>query len=219
MEPENSHGDDQPFLGGEGDASGGERHYEEDENSDGDCEDDVDVLGATEHVIRSRQKLNSVASISSLRIKPLEISRHHIPLCRMVAMPMVRPCLASDLTKLEQEFVHGYRDGSAVFYVSITNEQGELREVTEEDLASWGPLWRQRNEQFNRYLQEMPALRQFTNSMFFVCDGNHRRVAWMNHINRLHNDDITWHYLVDSIILDTKGRIGAVMQVMHDINK
>ena len=128
-------------------------------------------------------------------------------------------CLASDLTKLEQEFVHGYRDGSAVFYVSITNEQGQLRKVTEEDLASWGPLWRQQNEQFNRYLQEMPALRQFTNFMFFVCDGNHRTVAWMNHINRLHNDDITWHYLVDSIILDTKGRIGADMQVMHDINK
>ena len=139
----------------------------------------------------------------------------------MVAMPMVRQCLASDLTKLEQEFVHGYRDGSAVFYVSNTNEQGELREVTQEDLALWGPLWRQRNEQFNRYLQEMPALRQFTNSMFLVCtphSGNHRRVAWMNHINRLHNDDITWHYFVDSIILDTKGRIGAVMQVMHDIN-
>jgi hypothetical protein len=24
---------------------------------------------------------------------------------------------------------------------------------------------------------------------------------------------------VDSIVLDTKGRIGSVMQVMHDINK
>ena len=101
MEPENSHGDDQPLLGGEGDVSGGERPYGEDANSDGDCEDNVDFLGATEHVIRSRQKLNCVASVSSLRIKPVQISQHHIPLCRMVAMRMVRPCLPSDLTKLE----------------------------------------------------------------------------------------------------------------------
>jgi hypothetical protein len=30
----------------------------------------------------------------------------------MLAMPMVRPTLASDLVKLEQEFVHGYREGA-----------------------------------------------------------------------------------------------------------
>ena len=82
-------------------------------------------------------EIKFVASISSLRIKLVEISRHHILLYRMVAMPMVRPSLASNLTKMEQEFVHGYRDGFVVFYVSIRNEQGELREVTKEDLASW----------------------------------------------------------------------------------
>ena len=92
----------------------------------------------------------------------------------MVAMPMVRPCLASDLTKLEQKFVHGYRDGSALFYLSITNEQGELREVKKEDLALWGPLQLQHNKQFNGNLQEMLALLHFTNYMFFVCNRNHR---------------------------------------------
>ena len=82
-------------------------------------------------------------------------------------MPMVRPSLASNLTKMEQEFVHGYRDGFVVFYVSIRNEQGELREVTKEDLASWWPLWRQQNDQFNQYLEEMLALRLYTNFYFF----------------------------------------------------
>ena len=55
--------------------------------------------------------------------------------------------------------------------------------------------------------------------MFFVCDGNHRRQAWLNHIDRLYRTDEDWHYLVDSIILDTKGKNGFVMQVMHNINK
>lgn len=90
--------------------------------SDEIVEDDEVLLGASEDIIRSRQKLNYVATISSLRLQPTDISRHHIPLCRMVAMPMVRPCLTSDLTKLEQDFVHGYGDGMVVSYVSTTNE-------------------------------------------------------------------------------------------------
>ena len=201
----------QPSLGGG-----------EEDSSDHDAdeaEDDEALLGTSEDVIRSRQKLNAVATIANLRLQPVNISRHHIPLCRMVSMPMVRPTLACDLIKLEEEFVHGYRDGAAVFYVSVTNEQGEVQEVTQEDKAKWGPLWDEENEKFNKYLRAFPGMEQFINKMFFVCDGNHRRVAWMNHIERLHANEPSWHYHVDTIILDTKGRIGVVMQVMHDINK
>jgi hypothetical protein len=43
------------------------------------------------------------------------------------------------LASLEDEFVHGYRDGAAVFYLSITNEGGQIEKVTDEDLASWDP--------------------------------------------------------------------------------
>ncbi len=151
-------------------------------------EDEV-TLGASEDVIRSRQKLNAVATIASLRLHPVNISRHHIPLCRMVSMPMVRPTLGCDLTKLEEEFVHGYRDGAAVFYVSVTNEQGDVQEVTEEDKVKWGPLWDEENEKFNMYLRGFRGMEQYINKMFFVCDRNHRRVAWMNHIERLHADE------------------------------
>ena len=41
----------------------------------------------------------------------------------------------------------------------------------------------------------------------------------MNLINRLYPLLPKWHYAVDCIVLDTKGRIEVVMQVMHDINK
>ena len=180
--------------------------------------DDVHDLG-DEDEIRTRQKLNSVATITSLRFQPLSSSRFSIPLCRMLAMPMVRPTLSSDLAKLEQEFVHGYRDGASVFYVTTTNEDGKTQEVSEADKASWGPIWNAKNEVFNTFLLSDPHLARFTNLMFFVCDGNHRRQAWLNHIYRLHQSEESWHYLVDSILLDTKGKIGLVMQVMHNINK
>jgi hypothetical protein len=180
--------------------------------------DDAHFLG-NEDEIRTRQKLNSVATITTLRFQPISSSRFSIPLCRLMAMPMVRPTLTSDLAKLEQEFVHGYREGASVFYVTTTNEEGNSQEVTEADKASWGPIWDAKNDIFNSYLLSDPALAPFTNLMFFVCDGNHRRQAWLNHIERLHRTDEDWHYLVDSILLETKGKNGLVMQVMHNINK
>ena len=137
----------------------------------------------------------------------------------MLAMPMVRPTLSTELSKLEQESVHGYREGSSVFYVTLTNEEGKTQEVTEANKASWGPIWRAKNEDFNSFLQSIPELASFKDLMFFVCDGNHRRQAWLNHIQRLHNTEETWHYSVDSILLETKGKIGVVMQLMHNINK
>jgi hypothetical protein len=184
-----------------------------------------DILGDDAHFmvdedeIRTRQKLNSVSTISSLRFQPISSSRFSIPLCRMLAMPMVRPTLASDLVKLEQEFVHGYREGASVFYVTTTNEDGKTQEVLEADKASWGPIWNAKNDVFNKFLLSDPHLAHLTNLMFFVCDGNHRRQAWLNHIDRLHRNEDSWHYLVDSILLETNGKVGLVMQVMHNINK
>jgi hypothetical protein len=188
-------------------------------------EGEEDILGddaqfmADEDEIRTRQKLNSVSTITSLRFQPITSSRFCIPLCRMLAMPMVRPTLASDLAKLEQEFVHGYREGASVFYVTTTNEYGKTHEVLESDKAAWGPIWNTKNDVFNTFLLSDPNLAHLTNKMFFVCDGNHRRQAWLNHIDRLHQNEDSWHYLVDSILLETNGKVGLVMQVMHNINK
>jgi hypothetical protein len=192
-----------------------EECHDEEEEGPG----DRDQYEGDEDDIRTRQKLNSVATISRLRFQPLSSSRFPIPLCRMLAMPMVRPTLTSDLAKLEQEFVYGYREGASVFYVTVTNEEGKTQEVTKADMASWDPIWRDKNEEFNSFLLSVPKLAGFTNLMFFVCDGNHMRQAWLNHIERLHKTDEAWHFLVDIILLETKGKIGIVMQVMHNINK
>ncbi len=75
-----------------------------------------------------------MATIATLRLKPEKHSRMHIPLCRLVAMPMVRPTLSSDLLKLEQEFIFGYREGATIFNVSTTNEAGESSVFTAEEI-------------------------------------------------------------------------------------
>ena len=159
---------------------------EEDLEGQEDSLGDDDQFQGDEDEIRTRQKLNSLATITSLRFQPISSSRFSIPLCRMLPMPMVRPTLSSDLAKLEQEFFHGYREGASVFYVTITNEEKKTQEVNEADRASWGPIWNAKNDVFNTFLLSDPHLASFTNLMFFVCDGNHRRQAWLNHIQRLH---------------------------------
>ena len=59
-----------------------------------------------------------------------------VPLCRMVAMLIERPILSSDLASLVDNFVHGYQEGAAMFYLSITNEAGHIEKVSGEDLVS-----------------------------------------------------------------------------------
>ena len=188
-------------------------------------DDDVDtpvtfsVGGVSEDDIRLSQKLNTVAALAALRMQPLNISRHNIPLCRLVVMPMVRPTLQCDLVKLEQEFVHGYHEGACVFYVSLTNEQGLGEHVSPTHRSEWGPIWESESDKFDEYLDSHDSLRFMKGKMFFICDGNHRRIAWMNHITRLYSNVQSWHYSVDTIILETKGRSGMLMNVMNDINK
>jgi hypothetical protein len=63
----------------------------------------------------------------------------------------------------------------AVFYLSITNEGGQIKKVTDEDLESWGPLWCIVNARFKEYLSSVPTLRHLKGVKFSVCYGNHRR--------------------------------------------
>jgi hypothetical protein len=56
--------------------------------------DEEDELSANQ--IRATKKVNSIATIEALHLKPSPV-----PLCRMVAMPIVRPTPSSNLASLE----------------------------------------------------------------------------------------------------------------------
>jgi hypothetical protein len=58
-----------------------------------------------------------------------------------------------------------------------------------------------------------------SNKFFYVWDRNHRLLAWTQHIDMVHRDDLEWHYRVRSILLRTKDKVTDALSSMHDINK
>ena len=186
-----------------------------------DSDGDIGVLSVdeAEDAYRMKEKLNSTKLIQSLFFKPTSSCRINIPLCRLVQMPKVRPVLISDVRRLETEFIHGYREGDRVFYVSMTDDTGRSQAVTEEIIDSWDLHWKEANDIFEKKLRSKVEWKSLEGSMFFIWDGNHRHSAWIDYITRFHSSDLDWHYSVDSIILTSKGRQGALLNAMSDINR
>lgn len=75
--------------------------------------DDVEASNEKEHDgltkddICQSQKVSSMAIIASLHFKTMNLPCCSIPLCRLVAMLIVRPTFFYDLVNLEQEFIYG----------------------------------------------------------------------------------------------------------------
>jgi hypothetical protein len=126
-------------------------------NMDEDVEEEMDRK-LNKDDLRGMLKVNSNKCIEDMWIKPKEASRFNILLCRMVYMPLVRPTLDFDIKWLEAEFAHGYRARSNMFYVSVCIERGKPAKITDEELDTWGPLWREENELFEARLKANPHL-------------------------------------------------------------
>jgi hypothetical protein len=75
------------------------------------------------------------------------------------------------------------------------------------------------NEKFEAKLVANPNLSKLSGRMFFVYDRNHQFKAWTSCIKRLHSDELSWHYDMDSICLDTSRKMGVLLNSMYDINK
>ena len=137
----------------------------------------------------------------------------------MISLQVVRPALAIDIEKMKADFIHGYKPKAAIFYVSTTNFLDNEQLVTTDKRSAWGPHWHQRDWKFEEFLLGNLKLRSLSNKYFFVWDGNHKLMAWMEFIAQSYPHDIHWHYRVQSIILQTKGNVANSLIAMHDINK
>ncbi len=188
-----------------------------------DSPEECDVgVRAMEYRICHNLKKDSFSVVEGMRIHPIEKSSMRIPLCRLIHMPLVRPTLRSDVTKLMAAFQFGYRAGSATLYVSTANESGENRFISAKDKREWGELWNAENDKFESFLRADKDLMSLSGCMFFVYDGNHRLLAWKECIETDHKDDALWyekHGCPECVILDTTGGRGDVLNAMHDINK
>ncbi len=89
----------------------------------------------------------------------------NIPLCRLITMPIVKLALKIDVLKIEHAFQMGYKQGEKVFFVSPTNWQGKEIVVLIVE-SSWGPLQKEKNDRFEKFLQGDPNLRPLSREMF-----------------------------------------------------
>ena len=81
--------------------------------------------------------VNSIQILQKAQAFDGDLSQIEIPLCWMISLQVVRSALAMDIEKMKADFIHGYRPGAAVFYVSTTEFTGEERVVTDSDRQSW----------------------------------------------------------------------------------
>jgi hypothetical protein len=184
---------------------------------------DLDVgVRAMEYRIRHNLKKDSFLVVEGMRRQPVEKSSIRIPLCGLIHMPLVRPTLRNDVTMLMAAFQFGYRAGSAILYMSTTNESGENRFFSAKDKRGWGELWHAENDKFESLLRADSDLMSLSGCMFFVYDGNHRLLAWKECIESDHKKDGLWyekHGCPECVVLDTTGGREDVLNAMHDINK
>ena len=135
-------------------------------------------------------------------------------------MKDVREPLKNDIHKLKAEFINGYKRASSCFYLSLTSYSLEESVVTEDARASWSPLWRKEDMEFEACLAAHPDLRKYSNMFFFIWDGNHRHIAWTDIIRSRHADDALFHVPVRSVIINVSSENrNMLLHAMTDWNK
>lgn len=166
-----------------------------------------------------KAQTNTASRLDQLKWKPSVKGKVHIPLCRMMALPVVRPSLKNDVLTLSSHFTScGYLEGNGYFYVALEDNHGKTRDVTKAISDQWSNEWKIRNEEFEQELLADDDLKVFSNKMFMVWDGNHRLQAWLPVIDQFHSGDLSWHFKVESIILDPKGEVALVLEALHEVN-
>ena len=163
-----------------------------------------------------RLRVNSVQILQKAQVFDGDLSQIEIPLCRMISLQVVRLALAVDIEKMKADFIHGYRPGAAVFYMSTIDFTSVERFVTDSDRQNWDRQWKRRNQEFEDFLGLHPELHSLSNKFFFIWDGNHRHQAWTEFISETYVDNYNWHYRVRSIVLNTKDDVASILTAMHD---
>jgi hypothetical protein len=171
------------------------------------------------HAILSDHFFDSNSVIENLQFQPTSKLRFFIPLSRLLSMPLVRPTLLSNVLKLEQGFIHGYRSGSVVFYISVVNNEMKTEDVTFELLNSWNVHWKNASAKFDEFLKEHDVLNKFVGKMFWVWHENHRLQAWRSVIDKHHSGESTQHISVNSILLNPSLDVVVLLTAIYDLNR
>jgi hypothetical protein len=89
---------------------------------------------------------------------------------------------------LASHFVsYDYLEGNGGFYVSLEDNEGRTKAVTNEIVAMWSENWISVNAKFEHLLQSDADLWVFSGKMFMVWDKNHQLQAKLSIINEDHS--------------------------------
>lgn len=127
-----------------------------------------------------------------------------IPLCRFLPYAKVRG-LRDDLSGLKVGFgKEVYVPEKGIFIVSLCTFLGESTLVNDAILESWDPFWVEINKEFEEELKADPALNILSNHMFYVWEGNHCTVAWLEAIQEQFFERKEKHVRVLSTIINPR---------------
>ncbi len=174
---------------------------------------DKDVLQ-----VQMEHKVKTMKVLERHKIHLEAVAQMNIPLCCMISMPIVQLAFKIDVLKMEHVFQTSYREGNKVFNVSPTNQKGE-EEFVAYHIHKWDVHQKVVNASFEEALDMDVNMQRFTRRMFFVWDNNHQIQAWMPYISRVQLDDMFWHIVIDSIMLDMKEGLVWLLIAMINLNK
>jgi hypothetical protein len=124
----------------------------------------------------------------------------NIPLCQLIAMPIVRPTLKINVLKMKQVFQMNYRQGirSFLFPQLISKVKLFIFQL----LNILGVLF-ERNRMIGLRICFIGGsnLRPLSGKMFDISDENHKLQAWFPYLHPFEKD---WHICMDSFVIDTK---------------
>ena len=69
-------------------------------------------------------------------------------------------------------------------------------------MSEWDVYWKAIDEEFENELTLKKGLLFISFFFFFVWEGNHYTIAWMELISDKHKDNKAWHLLIYSAIID-----------------
>lgn len=125
-----------------------------------------------------------------------------IPLCRLIPYAKVRG-LRDDVSGLKAAFgKEGYVEEKGAFIISLWTCHREETWVTENIMAEWDPIWRERHEEFEAEISNREEYGMLSNRMFYVWEGNHRTVAWQAAIKERFSKTKNKHYRVLCTVID-----------------
>ncbi|KAG0600860.1 hypothetical protein M758_11G066700 [Ceratodon purpureus] len=165
-----------------------------------------------------QEKLFSQVNIRKhLEIRKIVPVRLEIPLCRLKPTTWVRQALPADVQTVYEGFHIG--NWGTNFWVTCCGSPGKFPGEGFEDLGRWQALSDEFDAELKKLCDTDPEnkgvyeriIGQYVN----VWDGNHRALAWMQHIKENNGDPIK----VSCFVLnDTEADRGWISNFMRDIN-